>query len=248
MTHSHHILVLGATGATGHAFIHEALSSTNPNPPKLTLYVRTPSKLPKSIIESTNPRVRVVQGELTDDGVLDLAMSSGVDTVVSFLGAYFSFGPIFSRRKDTPIASSFPHIFQAMKKASITRILVLSTPSYRPPLHEEEKNPTTTNLTLPKRLYLLLPPLIAPQGNAEMVAIANAVVAATGAAGASFEYTVFRIPHLTNGSAELEVLEGGGEDGWKGGLGLSRGSLARWVLGEVEGRRWVGGCPLLGNC
>lgn len=60
------------------AFIKEALASTNP--PKLTLYARSPSKLPPGIEE----HARVVKGELDSEESLSTAME-GVDTVVSLL-------------------------------------------------------------------------------------------------------------------------------------------------------------------
>lgn len=63
---------------SGLAFIKEALASSNP--PKLTLYVRSPSKLPPGIENKT----RVVKGELGDENALETAME-GVDTVVSVL-------------------------------------------------------------------------------------------------------------------------------------------------------------------
>ena len=65
-------------GACGSAFIKEAIAL--PNPPKLTLYVRSPSKLPADI----ETHARVVTGALDDEDALATAMD-GVDTVVSVL-------------------------------------------------------------------------------------------------------------------------------------------------------------------
>jgi len=61
------------------------------------------------------------------------------------------------------------------------------------------------------------------------------------------EYTVFRIPHLNDGEADLSVAAGVLGDEYKGTLQLSRKSLARWVWEEVERRNWVSGVPVLGN-
>jgi uncharacterized protein YbjT (DUF2867 family) len=90
------ILVLGATGASGLAFIQVALGQANP--PKLTLFVRPGSsgKLPAGIEKQT----RVVEGNLTDEPALLDAMD-GVDTVVSLLGAYASLSALVFRTTST---------------------------------------------------------------------------------------------------------------------------------------------------
>lgn len=99
MLSSHHILLLGATGTSyvqdlflqvpsnslligvsGLALIQEALALQHP--PKLTLYVRTPSKLPLGI--NTHSNITVVEGVLSDESALSKAME-GVDTVISLL-------------------------------------------------------------------------------------------------------------------------------------------------------------------
>lgn len=51
-----------------------------PRPPKLTLYVRNPSKLPAG----TESKARIVKGELNDEVTLADALEN-VDTVVSVL-------------------------------------------------------------------------------------------------------------------------------------------------------------------
>lgn len=61
------------------------------------------------------------------------------------------------------------------------------------------------------------------------------------------ECTVFRVPHLNDGHSEEEVEAGFLGEGYQGGMELSRGSLARWVLGEIEERGWVGMAPAVGN-
>ena len=63
---------------SGQAIIKEAMAL--PSPPKLTLYVRSTSKLPPDI----ETRARVVIGALGDEESLTTAMD-GVDTVVSVM-------------------------------------------------------------------------------------------------------------------------------------------------------------------
>ncbi|KAJ7512030.1 hypothetical protein B0H11DRAFT_2213832 [Mycena galericulata] len=224
---SHSILVLGATGASGLAFIQVALSQ--PNPPKLTLYVRSRSKLPAGI----EAQARIVEGNLTDEPALLNAME-GVDTVVSLLGAYASVSALVFRITTTPIADSFNGILAAMRAKGAKRIFALSTPSFSP-------DPSET-FPLKWSLYQLMPKAMAPQGNAEMVGIAKAVAAAD-----DLDWTVFRVPHLTNESADLPVVAGLLGPDFKGTLMLSRASIAVWILKEIEEREWVKKAPVIAN-
>jgi hypothetical protein len=92
------------------------------------------------------------------------------------------------------------------------------------------------------RVWVLLPAFFIPQGYAEMVAIAKTV-----AAEDELDWTIFRVPHLNEGSADLPVWAGLLGPDHKGSLELSRASQARWLLKEIEERAWIKGAPLLGN-
>ncbi|KAJ5132768.1 NAD(P)-binding protein [Penicillium atrosanguineum] len=182
------ILLLGATGGSGLAFIEEALNL--PKPPHLVLYVRTPSKIPSDIAKNTN--VSLVNGDLTDFDVLTSAMKvHSIRTVISFLGAYVSFSAMLTRRTDTPIADSFPTIIRAMEANGVKRILALSTASY----WVEERDVATWTMSI----CGTMPKLFVPQGDAEMVQIAKKV----SESSADLDWTIFRVPHLTDGSADL---------------------------------------------
>lgn len=212
--------------------MEEALG--RPNPPGLVLYVRTPSKLPPTF--ASNSHVSIVVGNLADFDKISSAMRDhSVTTVVSFLGAYVSLYAIVTRSTDTPIADSFPEIIRAMKANGIRRLLVLSTLSY----WVEERDTPTWKLSI----IGTVPKIFVPQGNAEMVRIAETV----NANGTDLEWTIFRVPHLTDGPADLPVGAGYAGPDQKGGLNLSRRSLARWVLGEIGDREWIRGVPFLGN-
>ncbi|KAJ7039823.1 hypothetical protein C8F04DRAFT_949005 [Mycena alexandri] len=214
------ILVLGATGYSGLAFIQVALSQ--PNPPTLTLFVRSRSKLPADIEKQT----RVVEGSLTDTDALSKAME-GVDVVVSLLGAL--------AHTAKPIADAFPGILSTMRAKGVKRIFALSTPSFSPDPAEA--------FSLGRSIFGLMPKIVVPQGNAEMVAIAEAVSAAD-----DLDWTVFRVPHLTEEAADLPVAAGLLGPDFKGGFNLSRASQALWILKEIEERQWVKKAPMLGNC
>jgi len=211
------------------AFIREALAL--PAPPHLTLYVRNKSRLPSEYL--SDPRIAVFQGDLTDSVQVNKAMS-GCTAVISVVGDYPSLVAFFLRTKTTPIADTFPRsIFPAMRANGIKRILALSTPSFVVP---------GETYSWPWYLFLLMPIALVPQGNAEMVAIAKNVATQT-----DFDWTVFRIPHLTEGPGDAEVVAGFLGPEFKGTGQLTRASQARWLLRELETGDWIGKAPFIAN-
>lgn len=73
----------------------------------------------------------------------------------------------------------------------------------------------------------------------------------TVALGDKIQWTVFRVP-LLNGTklgenkGDVHAVFVGDSKG-RDGLGLDRGRLAGWILGEIYEEKWVGLCPILAN-
>jgi len=228
-----HILVLGATGASGVSFITAALELSKQ--PYLTLYVRpgSESKLPDSA--NGRARIRIVEGALDNAPALKIALSAADDSsfpavtmVISFLGAYLSVKATFTRDQSHPIADALNSaVLPTMKSCDVSRIMVLNTPT-------AFCHPSESKL-MPWKwwFYTLIPLLFAPQGNAEMAGIASAVASA-GAEDDHLGWTIFRVPHLNDRDPNAKVISGNLDQGFAGGTELSRGSLARWVLKEME--------------
>jgi nucleoside-diphosphate-sugar epimerase len=198
--------------------------------------VRNPSKLPQEYI--TNDRITIVQGELTDTSALAKAMK-GVTSVVCLLGAYITLANFLNRSTATPIADRLSNVFAAMRAEGVKRIITLSSVGgfQRPGDY------------VPYGKYWLFtyvaPKTVVPGGAAEMKRIGEVILAQT-----DLEWTVFRVPHLNDGDAqgELEVVVKETVDAeYQGGLELSRMSLVKWVLGELEEGRWIGKTPVVGN-
>ncbi|KAK4699983.1 hypothetical protein P7C70_g6269, partial [Phenoliferia sp. Uapishka_3] len=219
------ILLLGATGVSGLAFI-SAIAELQPST-KLTVLVRNRLRLPSGI------NARVVEGSLDSEATVETALE-GVDTVVSFLGAYVSLKAFLTRDTTTPIGDAFRVVTRVMKRKGIKRVLVLSTTS-------AFQLPGET-FTWGQWLIGLMPPFVVPQGNAEMRALALAV-----AEEDDFDYTIFRVPHLTEGGPDNKVWAGLMGPEYQGGIDLTRDSLVRWVLKEIAEGKWVRGAPALGN-
>lgn len=257
-----HILVLGATGASGLALIDSVLTAEEK--PKLTLYMRPGSrgKLSKwpSIVEGTEPGIRVVEGELTDAEALTRALSQSqhtssssgtssssfprVTTVLSFLGAYATLRSFVLRDTTThPIADAFRStILPTMRRQGVSRILVLSTPTAF-----KAGDGVAEARDMPWKWWLIswMPLLMVPQGNAEMKGIAEAVVQfaesdevrdGDGQGRQQLEWTVFRVPFLTdNPDLSLDVVAGTFERHNKESGGFSGSTL----LSRPTLVRWV---------
>ena len=242
-----HILLLGGTGVSGVVFLNHCLSLSASSRPYLTIYVRSTAKLPSSVKMSPMPaKVRVVVGELDSSSQFAKALvgSDGfhsVTTAISLLGAYVALSPIFTRffyAQPTPIADTFEsNIMPQLKKHRVKRLLSLSTSTAIKSDLERR--------TMPWRPYLFsfMPLIFTPQGNEEMKGIAKHTIEG---AGTELEWTVFRVPFLTEGP-DKGVYAGDltARYPWTGTL--SREGQAIWLLKEIEERKWVGKMPMLND-
>ena len=99
--------------------------------------------------------------------------------------------------------------------------------------------------TMPWSPYLLsfIPLIFAPQGLEEMKGIASNSI---DGAGTELEWTVFRVPFLTD-EPEKGVYAGDLLAGYPWTGTLSRVGQAIWLLREIEERKWVGKMPMLND-
>ena len=89
MATKYHILALGGTGLCGQIFTRAALDAGH----RLTLYVRTPSKLPSDLADHAN--LEVLQGTYDSVDGLSKAAACGADVFISLAG------PTLGRREGT---------------------------------------------------------------------------------------------------------------------------------------------------
>lgn len=250
-------------GVSGLEFTDLVLSQ--PDGPKLTLYVRNPSKLPAAQKEASPSRIRIVEGRLDDPVALKKAMTDSarpVETVVSFLGAYPTLQAFLLRTKATPIADAFPTVFTAMRECGVKRILALSTPAWlvtsgggdeKPSSKQDDgsgpKKQKQKNEALPWDFWMIMKmvPVVMPQGHREMYEIARRVIQEGENGGWGLKWTVFRVPHLNDGPGDEKVSAGLFGHDFIGTRELSRKSLVRWVLKEAELGEWINQVPVVGN-
>jgi len=120
-----HVLVLGGTGSVGIQLIDCALQD---NAHTVTIYARTPSKLPERI--TSNPAVNVVKGELADRASLKEALT-GVHAVISALGPAVKKGPLHP--SGTPLAKAYALLLEVMREVNVKRLILLGTTSMKDP-------------------------------------------------------------------------------------------------------------------
>ncbi|KAF2099633.1 hypothetical protein NA57DRAFT_55585 [Rhizodiscina lignyota] len=235
MPSQEHILVLGATGVSGLIFVKQVQKLPESSRPRLTLYVRSRAKLTEGI--KLDSSIRTYEGALDNEKALSDAMSDGVTTVVSFLGAYPSLKSFLLRSKTPlPITDAMPTIFSAMRSNNVKRIFVLSTPGgYR----TKDEPPLTWYWYI---FAYVMPKLFVPQGGAEMQNIAEVT-----AKQDDLDWTIYRVPHLNEDDENRKVIAGPLDHEYKGTIELSRGSLGKWILKEIEERQWIKGVAMVSN-
>jgi len=104
------LLVLGATGGTGQQVVTQAVDAGY----DVTALARSPGKIPLQ-----HPRLRVIEGELSDTGALVAAMRDQ-DAVVSAIGRGKTF------KSDHLIERTVPVILAAMQEAGVRRLMFTS--------------------------------------------------------------------------------------------------------------------------
>lgn len=164
----------------------------------------------------------------------------GVTSVISFLGAYITLSNFLNRDTSTPIADALPVVFDAMRREGVKRIMALS--SIGGFKHPSDAVQGWTPYWLKTHI---MPKLVVPQGAAEMSAIAKVTVEQS-----DLDWTVFRVPIMHDGDVEGRAVVQCADHlgpGFTGTIDLSRASLCKWVLGELEEGRWVGRSCVLGN-
>jgi len=108
--------IFGATGPTGRVLVQQALDAGH----SVTAYARNPAKL-----EIAHPKLRTVQGELTDPAGIAQAVK-GADAVLSLLGPNDTSLKVVG----TPIADGTRSIVSAMNEKGVKRLIATSSAAF----------------------------------------------------------------------------------------------------------------------
>lgn len=205
------LTLFGATGKTGRYLIDEA----SKRGAEITVFARSETAF-------TEPRVRIVRGDLLDKSVLADAIR-GADAVLSALGPTRLGHPA-----TLPITHATRSIIEVMEGEGVRRLIATSTGTARP----DPGDTFDWKVWFPARLIRLL----MRSAYADMVGLADAV------RRSSLDWTMPRLAVLTDGEEETK-LNVGLYGRTKHSFTISRKTVARFMLDQVSRAELVGRAP-----
>lgn len=176
----------------------------------------------------------MAKGELTDEASLRRSIHS-VEAILSNLGPQSaSFHIPGVSTPETPLANAFSLIFRLMKEPGSTckRIILLGTLSIPDPADKRD---------LSTWALIQMVKVIAYAAYSDIVAIGETV----RREGEGIEWTIVRVPMLTDGDSEETIAGHIGDGRMK--LSLSRIGFATFCTNELARREWVLKAPALSS-
>ena len=219
-----HLAIFGGTGPSGQCVIEEALSRKY----TVTIFARTPSKLPSSITSS--PSVTVIQGTLDDRDAITRAVT-GADAVLSTLGPSLSFKTFTHGLTDhrTPLADGYKIILEVMREQGVKRLIALGTVS-----NETDKDGhSAITIGMVASVWVFL-----HSAWKDVVELGKVIQSSDG-----IDWTIARVGKLTKGSGGSFSAGYIGKNGT--GICLARKDLGKWYLDELESGKWINQMPVV---
>jgi putative NADH-flavin reductase len=210
------ITIFGATGDAGRQVLEQVLAEGY----EVVAFVRNPSK-----ITTRHKHLNIVQGELHDALNIEHAVN-GVDAVISLLGP--------RPREDSkikPLTQGTQNIIAAMKKSSVRRLIIVSTPSASAPNDQ------------PDFKFKILVSIIK---NAMRPVYEEIINVAQIVRDSSLDWTIVRVSILNNNPKSGRVRAGYLGKGEVGVL-LSRADMAGFILDELKNGNYIGQMPAISN-
>jgi putative NADH-flavin reductase len=208
------LTIFGATGGTGKQLVEQALAAGD----HVVAFARNPSKL-----TIKNEHLTVVHGELTDQALIEKAVS-GADAVISVLGPR-------GGSKNKPLTLSMQNIIAAMKKQGVRRLIISSTLS--------AKDPNDLPDFRAKALVALVK-LTMHAAYEEIVSVAETVRAS------DLDWTIVRLTLLNDnpksGKVRVGYLGRGEVGTW-----ISRADIADFMLKQVKDTKYLQQAPVISN-
>jgi nucleoside-diphosphate-sugar epimerase len=179
-------------------------------------YARSPDKLPR------HERLQVVQGQLDDAaGIADAVRGS--NAVLSVLG------PSTDAKQSPPLVRGTGHIVSAMHTHGPRRLVVVATPSAPDPGDGRDWRISALRTAI--------------KLGSRVTYDAIRAIAQT-ARDSNLDWTIVRVPLLTNGPESHATVRRIGEGGT---LKLSRQAMARFLLAQASDHTWKHKAPLITN-
>jgi putative NADH-flavin reductase len=210
------VSLFGATGPTGRYIIGEALRQGY----SLSVYTRDARKL-----EAFKGKIEIVVGDLKNLEAITKCIR-GSDAVISALGPNS-----LKVQGKRPVMHGVNYIISAMKQSAVTRLVQVSTASYRDP---------EDGFDFKARLFVTIFKLIVYKAYDDIKATGELI------RDSGLDWTLVRIPNLKDGPPNGVV-----DVGWYGrtrlSTKLSRGNLAKFLVDQVSNRQFVRAAPAIAN-
>jgi putative NADH-flavin reductase len=216
MTPQKTIALFGGTGPTGKYIIEEALKQGY----ALSVYTRDALKL-----EEFTGRVNIVVGDLQNRDAIAKCIQ-GADAVISALGPNGA-----KVQTDRPVMHGVSNIIEAMKQEGVSRLIQISTASYR--------NPRDRYITKAGALALLFK-VLSRKSYDDIKSTGELI------AGSGLNWTLVRIPFLKDSPANGRI-SAGIYGRTQLGMTLSRGNLAKFLVDQIADETYLQAAPGIAN-
>jgi hypothetical protein len=186
---------------------------------RVTTFARTPSKIS---IQHNN--LLILKGELTDSDNIE-AVLIDADAVISVLGPG-------AKTKKLVIADGTKNIIAAMEKLGIKRLIASATPSYK---DAEDK----FQLGFAFGVFMIKTML---NGSYQNIVETCKIIA-----NSKLEWTIVRLPMLSNKPPSGKLSIGFTGDGHVKLFSLSRADLADFLIQQLEDKTYLRQAPVISN-
>lgn len=185
----------------------------------VTAFARTPSKIS---IQHSN--LKIVKGELTDkDGISEAIKNAGV--VISVLGPD-------QKTKGLIIANGIKNILDAMNRNGVKRLIAISTPSFK------DKN-DKFQFGFAFGVFMVK--------NLIKDTYENIVLAGKHITESNLDWTLVRLPMLSNKPATGKLNIGYTGEGKVNLFSLSREDLADFLIKQIGDTKYIKKSPVISN-
>lgn len=185
----------------------------------VTAYARTPTK-----IQIQHKNLRIVKGELVKSDKIEEAVK-GADAVISILGPT-------QHTKGLVIAEGIKNILEVMKKTGVRRLIAIATPSFKD-RNDKFQFGFSFGAFMVKTLL--------------RDSYDNIVLTGKYITESNLDWTIVRIPMLSNKTATGNINVGYLGDGTISLFSLSRADLADFLLQQLNNPKYIHKAPAISN-
>lgn len=185
----------------------------------VTAYVRTPSK-----ISIQHSKLKIVEGELTELDKLEEVINNA-DVVISTLGPT-------RETKDLALADGVKNITEAMKNKGVKRLIAITTTSFKDG-NDKFQLGFSLGVSMVKLFF--------------RHSYDNVVLIGKHISESNLDWTLVRIPTLSNKPASGKINAGYTGDGTIKVLWLTRADLADFLLQQMDDKKWLRKAPAISN-